>query len=162
MWSSWHKVKSESEVTQSCLTICDPVDCSLPDSSLHGILQAKILEWAYGIFKLRYRVPSLFLAQWLYNCEWFFSCKIISLFKELFAALVACFCFWFFNFLLVAQRFLPFMVISLLSSPTSSTWVIYVVLEKDCLIFLDPQGDKMPCVLCLYLENHFPHLIYCN
>ena len=54
------------------------------------------------------------------------------------------------------------MVISLLSSPTSPTWVICVVLEKECLVFLDPLGDKMPCVLCLYLENHFPHLIYCN
>ena len=34
-----------SEVTQSCLTLCDPMDCSLPGSSVHGILQAKILEW---------------------------------------------------------------------------------------------------------------------
>ena len=33
------------EVTQSCLTLCDPVDCSLPGSSFHGILQARILEW---------------------------------------------------------------------------------------------------------------------
>ena len=32
-------------VTQSCLTLCDPMDCSLPDSSVHGILQARILEW---------------------------------------------------------------------------------------------------------------------
>ena len=31
--------------TQSCLTFCDPVDCSPPDSSVHGILQARILEW---------------------------------------------------------------------------------------------------------------------
>ena len=36
--------KSESEVTQSCLTLCDPMDCSLPDSSIHGIFQARILE----------------------------------------------------------------------------------------------------------------------
>ena len=36
---------SESEVAQSCPTLCNPVDCSLPDSSLHGILQARILEW---------------------------------------------------------------------------------------------------------------------
>ena len=36
---------SESEVVQSCPTLCDPVDCSLPGSSLHGFLQAKILEW---------------------------------------------------------------------------------------------------------------------
>ena len=32
-------------VAQSCLTLCDPTDCSLPDSSVHGILQARILEW---------------------------------------------------------------------------------------------------------------------
>ena len=37
--------ESESEVTQSCPTLCDPMDCSLPDSSLHGILQARVLEW---------------------------------------------------------------------------------------------------------------------
>ena len=39
------KVKSESEVAQSCLTLCDPMDCSLPGSSIHGILWARILEW---------------------------------------------------------------------------------------------------------------------
>ena len=39
------KVKSESEVTQSCLTLSDPMDCSLPGSSIHGILQARVLEW---------------------------------------------------------------------------------------------------------------------
>jgi len=39
------KVKSESEVTQSCLTLCDPMDCSLPGSSIHGIFQARVLEW---------------------------------------------------------------------------------------------------------------------
>ena len=37
--------ESESEVAQSCLTLCDPVDCSPPVSSVHGILQARILEW---------------------------------------------------------------------------------------------------------------------
>ena len=35
----------ESEVAQSCLTLCDPVDYGLPGSSVHGILQARILEW---------------------------------------------------------------------------------------------------------------------
>ena len=41
----WSLKESESEVAQSCLTLCDPVDCSLPGSSVHGILQARILEW---------------------------------------------------------------------------------------------------------------------
>ena len=39
------RVKSESEVTQSCPTLCDPMDCSLPGSSLHEILKARVLEW---------------------------------------------------------------------------------------------------------------------
>ena len=39
------KVKSESEVAQPCPTLSDPMDCSLPGSSAHGIFQARILEW---------------------------------------------------------------------------------------------------------------------
>ena len=39
------KVESESEVAQSCLTLSDPMDCSLPGSSIHGIFQASVLEW---------------------------------------------------------------------------------------------------------------------
>ena len=39
------KVKSESEVTQSCPTLRDAMDCSLPGSSVHGIFQARVLEW---------------------------------------------------------------------------------------------------------------------
>ena len=39
------KVKSESEVAQSYPTLCDPMDCSLPGSSVHGIFQAKVVEW---------------------------------------------------------------------------------------------------------------------
>ena len=39
------EVKSESEVAQSCPTLSDPMDCSLPGSSVHGIFQARVLEW---------------------------------------------------------------------------------------------------------------------
>ena len=39
------KVKSESEVAQSCPTLSDPMDCSLTGSSVHGIFQARVLEW---------------------------------------------------------------------------------------------------------------------
>ena len=44
------KVESESEVTQSCLTLSDPMDCSLPGSSIHGIFQATVLEWGATAF----------------------------------------------------------------------------------------------------------------
>ena len=39
------KVKSESEATQLCPTLSDPMDCSLPGSSVHGIFQARVLQW---------------------------------------------------------------------------------------------------------------------
>ena len=39
------KMKSESEVVQSCLTLCDPMDCSPPGSSIRGVFQARVLEW---------------------------------------------------------------------------------------------------------------------
>jgi len=44
------KVKSESEVAQSCPTLLDPMDCSLPGSSVHGIFQARVLEWVVIAF----------------------------------------------------------------------------------------------------------------
>ena len=45
------KVKSESEVAQSCPTLSDPIDCSLPGSSVHGIFQARVLEWGAIAFR---------------------------------------------------------------------------------------------------------------
>ena len=39
------KVKSESEIAQLCPTLSNPMDCSLPGSSVHGIFQARVLEW---------------------------------------------------------------------------------------------------------------------
>ena len=39
------KVKSEREFAQLCPTLSDPMDCSLPDSTVHGIFQARVLEW---------------------------------------------------------------------------------------------------------------------
>ena len=54
------KVKSESEIAQSCLTLSDPMDCSLPGSSIHGIFQARVLEWGAIVFS----VPCLGEPKW--------------------------------------------------------------------------------------------------
>ena len=53
------KVKSESEIPQSCPTLSDPMDCSLPGSSIHGIFQARILEWGAIAFSLKYTAKLL-------------------------------------------------------------------------------------------------------
>ena len=48
------KVKSESEVSQSCPTLGDPMDCSPPGFSVHGIFQARVLEWGAIAFSAMY------------------------------------------------------------------------------------------------------------
>ena len=74
------KVKSESEVTPSCLTLSDPMDCSPPGSSASGIFQARVLEWGAIAFSILHDYITLnqciiiclsdlikILFQWLYN-----------------------------------------------------------------------------------------------
>ena len=55
------KVESESKVAQSCPTLSDPMDCSLPGSSIHGIFRATVLEWDAIAFSLR----SVEFIQWI-------------------------------------------------------------------------------------------------
>ena len=62
------KVKSESEVAQYCPTLRDPMDCSLPGSSVHGIFQARVLEWvaiAFSRFILVFFGPNDFIDVYL-------------------------------------------------------------------------------------------------
>ena len=49
--------ESESEVAQSCPTLCDPIDCSLSGSSIHGIFQARVLEWIAISFSTGFSQP---------------------------------------------------------------------------------------------------------
>ena len=55
------EVKSESEVAQSCPTLSDRMDCSLPGSSIHGIFQARVLEWlaiAFSVYSIHSHIKS--------------------------------------------------------------------------------------------------------
>ena len=58
------KVKRESEVAQSCLTLSDPLGCSLPGSSVHGILQARVLEWGAIAFSSIYTTMCKIASFW--------------------------------------------------------------------------------------------------
>ena len=58
------KVKSESEVAQSCPTLSDLMDCSLPGSSIHGIFQARVLEWGAIAFS---EASSKRSEMWIHN-----------------------------------------------------------------------------------------------
>ena len=62
------KVKSEREVAQSCPTLCDPMECSPPGSSVHGIFQARVLEWgaiAFSILLLKRALLFLLVSNFL-------------------------------------------------------------------------------------------------
>ena len=77
------KVKSESEAAQSCPTPSDPMDCSLPGSSIHGIFQARVLEWGAIAFSVTVtyileRPGSRFICVFLSLsfCAWFLSANV--------------------------------------------------------------------------------------
>ena len=63
------KVKSESEVAQSCPTLSDPMDCGPPGSSVHGIFQARVLEWGAIAFSMY----TLLYLKWMINQDLVYS-----------------------------------------------------------------------------------------
>ena len=69
-----HRYESRSEVAQSCPTLCDPMDCSLPGSSIYGIFQARVVEWGANSFSRRSSQPrdwtlvSHIVSSW--GCNW--------------------------------------------------------------------------------------------
>ena len=75
------KGKSESKVAQSCLTLSDPMDCSLPGSSIHGIFQARVLEWGGPINHLcTFYLPLTFPLSYELLSEWVKSFSRVQLF----------------------------------------------------------------------------------
>ena len=66
------KVKSKSEVAQSCPTLSDPMDCSPPGSSVHGIFQARVLEWG----AIAFSIACLTNPKRRTNPVWFFMEKV--------------------------------------------------------------------------------------
>ena len=73
MKSKGMKVKSQSEVAQSCPTLSDPMDCSLPGSSVHGIFQAGVLEW--GAIAFSTPIPKIRV----FECKSLFAYYLINI-----------------------------------------------------------------------------------
>ena len=59
------KVKSQCEVAQSCLTLTDPMDCSLPGFSVHGIFQARVQEWGAIDFSVKMFITDKYTEMFL-------------------------------------------------------------------------------------------------
>ena len=108
-WKWKVKVKSESEVAQSCRTLSDPMDCSLPGSSVHGIFQARVLEW--GAITPQFVYPFTYRPAF----EWF------PFFYELYCYKHICICIQIYKhkFLLLWDKALEMELLS-------HIWSIYV------------------------------------
>ena len=77
------KVKSESEVAQSSPTLSDPMDCSLPGSSVHGIFQARVLEWGASAFSNSLVIPRNSYQTTTYQRKQRFHCSVSYIFSVL-------------------------------------------------------------------------------
>ena len=117
------KVKSESEVAQLCLTLHDPMDCSLPGSSIHGIFQARVLEWGAIAFSpppssnhqsVLFIVEIIFLDSHISELTEYLSFSLFDLFRValcpqdpsillLQMAVCVCVCVWHFHYPFVYQ-----------------------------------------------------------
>ena len=121
------KRKKESEVIHSCPTLCDPMDCSLPGSSIHGILQTGILEWVAISWIFPTQGVSCILGR---GCLLWPGCslgKILLVFALLHFVLQGQAC-------LLLQISLDFLLLH--SSPLWWKGHVFLVLVPECLIVL--------------------------
>ena len=79
------KVKSESEVAQSCPTLRDPMDCNMPYSSVHGISQARVLEWGAITFS------SLYAKKYLLYSQCLLTQAVVKILRQTCKGLTVCF-----------------------------------------------------------------------
>ena len=125
------KVKSESEVTQLCLTLHDLMDCSPPGSSVHGIFQAKVLEWGDIAFSVSFSLGPGNTSNWPFvdSLETSLRASWLSIFWSLFCASYLSGCLLPLQ-LLVFQWQLP------ADAPCCRQWLFYAgnFVVKTCLV----------------------------
>ena len=73
------KVKSESEVAQSCPTLSDPMNCSPPGSFIHGVFQARVLEWGAIAFSVSFNTTPQFSKWWFLKVWYNIELKFLSM-----------------------------------------------------------------------------------
>ena len=78
----YRKVKSENEIAQSCPTLCNPMDCSPPGSSVHGIFQARVLEWGAIAFSVPLFTHVIFFFKEIHSLKLKISFYSTSLFHR--------------------------------------------------------------------------------
>ena len=152
MGQSYHHAAVLCLVTQSFLTLWDPMDCSPPGSSVHGILQARTLEWvampsSRGIFPTQGLNPGLPHCRWILYCLSHPGSPLITIlsYKTFFLVLRTCKIYSLSNFQIGNTVLLTMVSMLYISSP----WIIYYLTVN--LYLLTPFMDISPTpTLCLW------------
>ena len=118
------KVKSENEVAQSCLTLSDPMDCSLPGSPVHGIFQARVLEWG-----------AIAFSDIIYNNY----ISLMTNIKNLFVCVLSI-------YIASLEKYLP-------NPPLAFRWVIcfFTIELQEFFVYSEYQG-LVRCIICRYVN----------
>ena len=139
------KVKSESEVAQSCPTLSDPMDCSPPGSSVHGIFQARVLEWGAIAFSMGYTITKYLEFSDLEICAIFICVSLITPEADHF-----CTVYWVFGIPLWGNES---------STICCASWVICLLLTdlwswNPRFAWFLGEGNILSCpVTCLFLSS---------
>ena len=123
------KGKSESEIAQSCPTLCDPMVCSLPGSSVHGIFQARVLEWGAIAFSMKRHRNFIYICHHFYIDKENWIKSLIKLEKS-------------YNFikLRLFHNWLLFCVVELCLS----------AMDVELAWFIISDGSNLPCTVTSY------------
>ena len=151
------KVESESEVAQLCPTLSDPMDCSLPGSSIHGIFQARVLEWgaiafsAWSLRLLQLTFPIVWVSLSFRNTRIWIRGSLVT--HEIFSKVLCC----------CAQSCLTLHNHTDCSTPGSSVHGISQVIILESVAISSSRGSSqhrdqthVSCVLCLGRQVLYP------
>ena len=156
--------EGEGEVAQSCLTLCDPVDCSLPGFSIHGILQARILEWvtisfsrgSYEKFTVIFNSCSSTDKVFFSLCSFqdFVSPLIFCSLNTICIGVIMMFLVWYFVFPLINVSWISYIwgLVFVINFDTFSAIITSTV--SSTLFFLSSPG-----ILVFQLHQWYVHLL---
>ena len=127
------KVKSESEVAQSWPTLCDPMNCSPAGSSVHGIFQARVLEW--GANDIQYCIYCIAITLYIY--KWgttFENCETLYCLLKMYIIL-------YINCTSIKDNFLKIQLLLILCLFFTEVWLLYTV-----LVSTEQQNQSAICM----------------
>ena len=148
------KVKSESEVAQSCPTLSNPMDCSPPGSSIHGSFQARVLEWVTSAFSAisTHTLPNTWLPDLYGHQSLNFICNF---YQSSLNAIISKYCHWIYVFGFYINEMIKSAFLHLGFSYSSPCWVGHIHMVEVAGYFSFLVWDWVPLMGIPWLSHPF-------